>query len=141
MNKPRRSEPATADRGPVKTSLQAGQGWDWLPGVATACSILACYGTLAILTLLSFMGIGIGLHEGAWAGAISAFAVVAALGIAHGWRRHGKAGPAGLAAIGAALILWTMFGEYGRATELAGFAALVAASIWDWRAKRTPRRV
>jgi hypothetical protein len=47
--------------------------WDWLPDVATVGSILACYGTLAILGLLSLMGVSIALHEGAWAGVISAF--------------------------------------------------------------------
>ena len=116
---------------------QMKRGWDWLPIAATACSIIACYGTLAVLALLSLMGLGIALNEGAWAGVISAFAVLAALGIAYGYRRHGPVGPVGLAVVGAALVLWAMYGQYNRTVEFTGFAVLVFATFWDWRTKRT----
>ena len=82
------------------------------------------------------MGIGISVNEGAWAGAISVFALIAALAIAYGYRRHRSVGPVGLAVVGAALVLWAMYGEYSRAVEVAGFAALVVAASWDWREKR-----
>ena len=113
--------------------------WDWLPGIATACSIVACYGTLAVLGVLSLMGVGIVLHEGAWATVISVFAVLAALGIGFSYRRHRSMGPIALATVGALMVLWTMFGSYSRAVEIAGFAVLVAATLWDWRAKRRLR--
>ena len=119
---------------------QMESGWNWLPIVATACSIIACYGTLVVVALLSLMGLGIAINEGAWAGAISAFAVLAALGTAYGYRRHGRVGPIGLAVVGAALVLWAMYGEYNRAVEVTGFAALVVATFWDWRAKKTPQQ-
>jgi hypothetical protein len=44
-----------------------------------------------------------------------------------------------LAVVGAAMVLWVMFGSFNRAIEIAGFAALVAATIWDWRAKKSRR--
>ncbi len=113
--------------------------WDWLPGIATACSILACYGTLAVLGVLSLMGVGIVLHEGAWAAVISVFAVLAALGIGFSYRRHRAMGPIALATVGALMVLWAMFGSSSRAAEIAGFAALAAATLWDWRAKRRLR--
>ncbi len=113
--------------------------WDWLPGIATTCSILVCYGTLAVLGVLSLMGVGIVLHEGAWAAVISVFAVLAALGIGFSYRRHRSMGPIALATVGALMVLWAMFGSYSRAAEIAGFAALVAATLWDWRAKRRLR--
>ena len=77
-----------------------------------------------------------GLHEGAWAGAISVFAVLAVVGMALRYRRHRALPPLVLAALGAALIVWVMFGVYHLAVELAGFALLVAATIWDWRVKQ-----
>ncbi len=113
--------------------------WDWLPGIATVCSILVCYGTLAVVGVLSLMGVGIVLHEGAWAAAISIFAVLAALGIGFSYRRHRSMGPTALATVGALMVLWAMFGSYSQAAEIAGFAALVAATLWDWRAKRRLR--
>ena len=116
------------------------RGWDWLPAIATAGSIIACYGTLAVLALLSLMGIGIAVNDGAWAGAISVFAVLAALAIAFGYRRHGQAVPVGLAVAGAALVLWAMYGDYSRTVEIAGFAALAAATLLDWRTKRSAGR-
>ncbi len=113
--------------------------WEWLPGVATVCSIVACYGTLAVVGALSVMGVGIVLHEGAWAGVISVFAVIAAAGIAFGYRRHRAIGPLILAIAGAALVLWVMFGSFNRVLEIAGFAALVAATAWDWRVNKSRR--
>jgi hypothetical protein len=61
---------------------------EWLAGVATLLSILACYGTLVIIGTLSLLGISVALHTGAWAGAISLFAVLAVAGVALGYRRH-----------------------------------------------------
>lgn len=113
--------------------------WEWLPGAATVCSIVACYGTLAVVGVLSVMGVGIALNEGAWAGVISLFAVIAAAGIAFGYRRHGVAGLLALAVVGASLVLWVMFGSFNRVLEIAGFAALVVATVWDWRAKKSRR--
>lgn len=84
------------------------------------------------------MGVGIALHEGEWAGVISAFAMIAA-GIAISYRRHRVVGPLVLAVVGAAMVLWVMFGSFNRALEIAGFAALVAATVWDWRAKKSRR--
>jgi putative Ca2+/H+ antiporter (TMEM165/GDT1 family) len=86
------------------------------------------------------MGLGIAVNEGVWAGAISGFALMATLGIAYGYRRHRRVGPVGLAVVGAALVLWAMYGDYSRAVEVTGFAALVVAAFWDWREKRKPSR-
>lgn len=113
----------------------------WIPGAATVCSILACYGTLTLLSVLSMLGISITLHEGAWATAISVFAVLAAVGAGLNYRRHLSIGPVTLASVGALLVLWTMFGSFNRALEIAGFVALVAASIWDWKAGKRRSRL
>jgi len=105
----------------------------WLPGAATVCSILACYGTLALVSVLALLGISISLNDGAWAGAISFFAALAAVGIGINYRRHRSIGPLVLACIGALLVIWTMFGSFNRVIEIAGFVALLGASLWDWK--------
>ncbi len=76
------------------------------------------------------------VHEGAWAGAISVFALLAVVGVALGFRHHGVLAPLVIATVGGAIILWVMFGSSERILELMGFAALIAATIWDWRLKR-----
>ncbi|MFQ5754937.1 MAG: MerC domain-containing protein [Acidiferrobacterales bacterium] len=109
---------------------------EWLAGVATLLSILACYGTPAVIGTLSALGISVALHTGAWAGAISLFAVLAVAGVALGYRRHRMGSPLVTAAIGTAIILWVMFGSYSRVLELVGFGALIIAATWDWRLKQ-----
>ena len=42
-----------------------------------------------------------------------------------------------LGATGLAAIIYAMYIEYHRLTELAGFVLLVAASVWDWSLRRT----
>src|SRR3546814_17928524 len=69
----------------------------WLAGAGTLLAILTCYGTLALVALLSVLGVSIAIHEGAWAAAISAFAGLAVFGVALGYRRHGALRPPALA--------------------------------------------
>jgi hypothetical protein len=111
----------------------------WLPGAATGLAVLSCYGTTLAIWLLSLLGISLAIDERAWAGVIAIFSVAAAIAIAASSRRHRAIGPASLAAIGVALILWAMFGAYDRGTEFLGFAFLVVAAVWDRRARSTSR--
>jgi rhodanese-related sulfurtransferase len=106
----------------------------WLPRAATALAVLSCYGTTALIGLLSLAGIRLAINEGAWAGATAIFAALATVTIAMSYRRHRIVGPAVVAALGLGLILWAMFGSYSRVIELAGFVLLIAAALWDWRA-------
>lgn len=106
----------------------------WFPGAATALAILSCYGTAAVIGLLSLLGVLLPLDEGAWATAISIFAALATIAIAVSCRRHRIIGPTVVAVLGLGLILWVMYGSYSRIIELVGFALLIAATLWDWRA-------
>ena len=108
----------------------------WLPGVATILAIVACYGTLLVITTLSLLGITLVVHEGAWAGAISLFALLAVVGVALGYRRHHMLAPLVIGVVSLALILWVMFGSYNRIIEVIGFTGLIIAATWDWRLKR-----
>ncbi|MCG6870656.1 MAG: MerC domain-containing protein [Gammaproteobacteria bacterium] len=109
--------------------------WDHLGLVATALSIFACYGTLLAVSALSALGISLAVHAGAWAGAISLFALLAVAGLAVGYRRHRHAAPLVLGGVALGIILWVMFGEYSRPLEIFAFALLVAAVARDWKAR------
>jgi rhodanese-related sulfurtransferase len=109
--------------------------FSWLPGAATLLAIVSCYGTLLFIGLLSVIGISLAVDERAWAGAIglSAGFAAACIGLS-GWRKR-VVGPTAVALLGLTVILWTMAGAYDRAVELAGFALLAAAAVWDLRSR------
>ena len=104
--------------------------------VSLVAAVLACYGTLAAVALLTMMGVGLALNEGLWAGAIALFAVLAAAAIAAGFRRHRGYGPAVLAVAGAGVILYALFIDYSMIVELSGFVLLAGAAFWDIRLRR-----
>jgi fatty-acid desaturase len=117
----------------------------WIAGASALLSLIACYGTLAVITLLSMMGVTLVVNERVWAGVIVAFAVIAVIGITLGYSRHRNHNPARLGIVGAALVIWAMYGSYGirellgvspQFVESAGFAALLGAAYWDWKLKR-----
>ena len=114
--------------------MSVGGKTSWLPRVAAALAVLSCYGTTVLIGLLSLLGVSLALDESLWAGAISAFAALTAIGVAASYRRHRIVWPIVVAVPGLGLILWVMYGSYSRGIELAGFVLLIAAAIWDWRA-------
>lgn len=106
---------------------------DWLAAMATALSLIACYGTLAAVAVLGALGVTIALNEAIWAGAIVLFAALALVALLLRWRRHRQTSPIVLAGIGFLLIAFTMVICYERIIELAGFAFLCAGTFVDWR--------
>lgn len=113
---------------------------DWIAPAAAALSLIACYGTLAAIAMLGALGITIVLNEAVWAGAIVVFAWLTLLTLWLRTRRHGQLWPIGLAAIGVALITYTMMVTYERVIEIVGFAFLCVGTFLDWRAGHRQRR-
>lgn len=99
-------------------------------GLSAVLSILACYGTLAFVSLLSILGITVHINAGVWAGVITLFAWIAVAGVAGSFRRYRAAGPLIIAAVGAVFITWTMFVSFNRFIEVFGFAGLLFATLW-----------
>lgn len=118
----------------------------WLAGAGTILSILACYGTLALVAILSLIGVTLAVNVHVWAAAIVVFAVLALLGVALGYRFHRNFGPLIVATFGTLLIVLSIYGTRflsARAglnphiVELSGFVALLLAAVWDWQLKRS----
>ena len=105
-------------------------------GVAVVLSIVACYGTLALVALLSLAGVTASVHEGAWAAAIVVFAWIAVLAVGVNIQRYRSLGPFILSDIGALLVSWVMIMDYSRVVEIVGFALLIAAALWDRQLRR-----
>ncbi len=127
--------------GTIPTSI----GRLWARGVigavTLALAVLACYGVLALTALLSLIGVRLALYEGAWAGAIIAFAAVTVLAVLPGFRRHRSAVPGLGAVAGGGLILYALLIDYRMPVELAGFVLLAGAVCADVLMRRRARRL
>lgn len=99
-------------------------------------AVVACYGTLAAVALLSFVGITVDIDEATLVKLVTVVLVLALLGMGHSYRAHRHPGPLVLAVVAAALLAWVFFGRYSKALELAGFAVLLLASGWDFRVRK-----
>jgi len=110
--------------------------FDWFGSVATALSLVACYGTLAVVGILGALGIAIALDEALWAGTIVAFATLAVGGFGHGLVCHRQPWPIMVGGLGLVILGYAMYVQYDRLTELAGFILLCLAAFWDWRFRR-----
>jgi arsenite methyltransferase len=109
-----------------------------LASLASATSLLAvvsCYGTLGAVALLSVIGVTVHLNEVLMTRIITVVLAVALAGLAYSYRLHRHGGPLLLGLAAAALLLWVFYGRYSRPLEALGFVGLVAASVWDFRAK------
>lgn len=101
-------------------------------------ALLACYGTLAALALLAALGFGITLADVPWAGPTSAvIAIVAAIAVIAGVRRHQNVLPSLLAIPGAALVAYALLIDFNAVVELVGFMVLAIAVVSDaWLRRR-----
>lgn len=108
----------------------------WLGSAASLLAVAACYGTLATVALLSVIGISIEIDENTLAKMITGLLVLALGGMGYSYSVHRHPGPFLLSVASAAMLLWVFYGSYSKLLELSGFAALIIASIWDFRTKR-----
>jgi ubiquinone/menaquinone biosynthesis C-methylase UbiE len=98
---------------------------------AVLAALVACYGTLSLLAVLSLLGVAVTLDAGLWAAAIAGAAALAAAGTAVNLRRHRQPWPLALAVLGAAVVIYVMFGAYDPVIEALAFATLVGAVVLD----------
>lgn len=121
------------DKTKEKFGLEDKNKGNWFAPVATALSLVACYGTLAVVTLLSALGVTIALNEAVWGGAIVLFAGLTFVALLVRRRKHDRLAPVALASIGVLLIGFTILISYARLIELVGFVFLCTGTVLDWR--------
>ena len=100
---------------------------------------VACYGTLALVALLSMLGVSLALNEAIWAGSIVTFSIAATLVISLGVKRHKSIKPLLPGLLGCGLMVYTMFVDYSLMTELIAFALLALAIYLDYHLRRWAR--
>ena len=112
------------------------QNLSWLGSITSLLAVATCYGTLAAVSLLSLIGVSVNIDEALLVKMITGLLILALSGMLYSWRRHRHPGPLILSLAAAALLLWVFYGHYSKPLELTGFALLVIASLWDFRAKK-----
>lgn len=109
-------------------------------GVAGLClALLACYGTLAAVALLSLLGVSLALNTGVWAGAIVAAAVLTSCAIATGVRNYASKIPLFLSILGTTILIYAMYVSYVLIAELGGFLLLGIGTWLDFSYRRWAR--
>lgn len=109
-----------------------------LTSLAPAASLLAvasCYGTLGAAALLSVLGVAVPLNEMLLVRILTVVLIIALLGMVYSFRMHSDIKPLLLGVASAALLFWVFYGRSSHPLEALGFAGLVSASLWDFRAK------
>lgn len=120
----------------MKNTTSGEKDYSWVGSAASLLAVLACYGTLTTVALLSVIGIGIEIDESLLVKLVTGLLVLALAGMAYSYRVHRHPGPLLLSITSAAVLLWVFYGSYSKPLELTGFAVLVFASLWDFRAKK-----
>jgi hypothetical protein len=108
----------------------------WLPAAMAIVAFIACNGVFLIVAMLSLFGIVIVVNPHIQAAVISLFAVLTLTFVFVGYRRHYGAGPMILSAIGAVLVVGSMYIYFNKVVESLGLLALIASAVWSWRVSR-----
>jgi arsenite methyltransferase len=99
--------------------------------LTSLAAITACYGVLAVVGMLGFLGLAVPIDARLWTGIIVALAAVALLAIAWNLPVHRNAVPVFLGGVGALLVLYAFLGSHDWRIEAAGFATLLGAALLD----------
>ena len=119
--------------------MSDGEKWADGAGVAGAAfAALCCAGTPLIVGALGAVGLSALRRDAILWPLMFVSLAVALWGFWRGWRLHGSAGPLALAAVGAVSLATGVVVVHGfpaRQMIWAGAAALVAATVWNVRAR------
>ena len=119
-----------------KVEMPASGRLSWLGSVTSLLAVVACYGTVAAVALLSVIGVGVDLDEALLITIITGLLAVALLGMTYSFRLHRFSGPLLVSVAAAGLLAWVFYGTYSQVLEIVGFGGLIVASVWDIGAKR-----
>ena len=102
--------------------------WGAMAGLV---SMATCYGLVALLAVISMLGVGIRLDYGIWAAVVALTACIAVAATAVNWPRHRNPWPLIAAGIGGGLIVYVMAISYNMVVEAVGFLVLFGAIAAD----------
>ncbi len=107
-----------------------------LGSIAGMLAVITCYGTLASVALLSFVGVSVAIDEALMVKLITFLLAIALLGMLYSWRLHKNFVPLLLSLLAAGMLIWVFYGSYSKLLEWMGFSLLIVASILDFCSKK-----
>jgi len=118
------------------TRMTAGKP-TWLAATTAVLAFIACNGSIIILAILSLLGVTVAINTDVQAAVISLFAVLTLIFVSLGYRNHRISGPLILSAVGALIIVGSMYILFNKIAESLGLLALIISAIWNWRESLT----
>ncbi|GKT12326.1 MAG: hypothetical protein ISEC1_P1304 [Thiomicrorhabdus sp.] len=107
-----------------------------LGSIASIFAVVACYGTLASVALLSLVGISVEIDERLMINIVTLLLIIALSGMVYSWHLHRNILPLLLSLLAAIILFWVFYGRYTKELEILGFVLLIIASIVDFRSKK-----
>jgi len=107
-----------------------------LGSIASMFAVVACYGTLASVALLSLVGVSVEIDEGLMINIVTLLLIVALSGMVYSWRLHRNILPLLLGLLATFILFWVFYGSYSKVLEILGFVLLIIASIVNFRSKK-----
>jgi hypothetical protein len=104
--------------------------------VAATFAFIACNGLIVLTAFLALFGITFVVNPHIQAVLISGFSILTLILVYIGYRQHRMRGPLVMAAVGALVIVTTMYVSYNKTIESIGLVALIASAVWSWRVVR-----
>jgi hypothetical protein len=124
-------QPDTLDNG--KKSVKTSQ----IAALGAILTFIACNGVFILIALFSAIGITLVINPHVQAAAISLFALITLAMVFVAYRNNKVPGPLILCAIGALIVVGTMYIQYDKIIESVGLLALFVSALWSWRVNKS----
>ncbi|RLA15721.1 MAG: hypothetical protein DRQ59_00700 [Gammaproteobacteria bacterium] len=105
-----------------------------LAALGAVLAFIACNGLFILIAVFAALGITLVINPHVQAAAISLLALITLAMVFIAFRKNKIRGPLILSAIGALIVIGTMYIHYDKIIESVGLLALFVSAIWSWRA-------
>ena len=108
-----------------------------LAALGAVLAFIACNGLFILIAVLTALGITLVINPHVQAAAISLLALITLAMVFIAFRKNKIRGPLILSAIGALIVIGTMYIHYDKIIESVGLLALFASALWSWRVSKS----
>jgi hypothetical protein len=105
--------------------------------VGAVLTFIACNGVIFLIALFSAIGITLVISPHIQALVISLFALITLTMVFIAFRKNRIPGPLILCAVGAVIVIGTMYIHYDKIIESAGLLVLFVSALWSWRVSQS----
>ena len=111
--------------------------WRWLPGVSAALAFVFCNLKYIVLVILPALGASFAINPHLQAALVSLLAAMTFGFALFAYRSHRQMAPLVTVAVGALVIIGSMYIYFDKIIESIGLVVLIVGAIWNWRVMRS----